>query len=254
MRLRPPRGVAGLDRRRRPPASSSAGTRATAGRVDGVGVVDDEVVAAARHRGVHAGAAHLLERHVLADDLSAMRGEPRYIDALPSTMNTTSQNAGMYAPPAADGPNRQHTCGTRPDSRTWLAKMRPAPRRPGNSSTWSVMRAPAESTSQTTGSLVAQRGLGEPHDLLDGARAPRPGLHRRVVGHDADRAPVDPADAGDDAVGGQVVGRARWRAARPRRTSPRRAAARSGRARTACSGARACRRSFVEVAGQRASG
>ena len=30
--------------------------------------------------------------------------------------------------------------------------MRPAPRRPGNSSTWSVMRAPAESTSQTTGS------------------------------------------------------------------------------------------------------
>ena len=30
--------------------------------------------------------------------------------------------------------------------------MRPAPRRPGNSSTWSVMRAPAESTSQKTGS------------------------------------------------------------------------------------------------------
>src|SRR5204862_4344071 len=46
---------------------------------------------------------------------SAMRGEPRYIDALASTMNTTSQNAGMYAPPAADGPNRQQTCGTLPD-------------------------------------------------------------------------------------------------------------------------------------------
>ena len=27
--------------------------------------------------------------------ISAMRGEPRYIDALPSTMITTSQNAGM---------------------------------------------------------------------------------------------------------------------------------------------------------------
>ncbi len=27
--------------------------------------------------------------------ISAMRGEPRYIEALPSTMNTTSQNAGM---------------------------------------------------------------------------------------------------------------------------------------------------------------
>ncbi len=27
--------------------------------------------------------------------ISAMRGEPRYIEALPSTMNTTSQKAGM---------------------------------------------------------------------------------------------------------------------------------------------------------------
>ena len=35
----------------------------------------------------------------------------------------------------ADGPNRQHTCGTLPESRTSLAKMRPAPRRPGNNST-----------------------------------------------------------------------------------------------------------------------
>ena len=49
---------------------------------------------------------------------SAIRGEPRYMDALPSTMNTTSQNAGMYAPPAADGPNRQQICGTLPLSFT----------------------------------------------------------------------------------------------------------------------------------------
>ena len=27
--------------------------------------------------------------------ISAMRGEPRYIEALPSTMNTTSQKLGM---------------------------------------------------------------------------------------------------------------------------------------------------------------
>ena len=51
---------------------------------------------------------------------SAMRGEPRYIEALPSTMNTTSQNAGMYAPPAALGPNRQHTWGILPLAWTWL--------------------------------------------------------------------------------------------------------------------------------------
>ena len=42
------------------------------------------------------------------------------MDALPSTMNTTSVKAGMYAPPAADGPNKQQICGTRPDSRIWL--------------------------------------------------------------------------------------------------------------------------------------
>ena len=52
--------------------------------------------------------------------ISAIRGDPRYMDALPSTMITMSQKLGMYAPPAADGPNRQHTCGTRPDKRTWL--------------------------------------------------------------------------------------------------------------------------------------
>ena len=139
--------------------------------------------------------------------ISAMRGEPRYIDALPSTITTMSQKLGMYAPPAADGPNRQHACGTLPERRTWLAKMRPAPRRPGNSSTWSVMRAPAESTSQNDGQLVGERPLGEADDLLDGARAPRTRLHRRVVGHHAHRPAVDRADAGDDAIGGQVVGR-----------------------------------------------
>ena len=51
---------------------------------------------------------------------SAIRGDPRYMEAFFSTMNTTSQNAGMYAPPAALGPKRQQTCGTRPEAWTWL--------------------------------------------------------------------------------------------------------------------------------------
>ncbi len=78
--------------------------------------------------------------------ISAMRGEPRYMLALPSTMKSASQNAGMYAPPAADGPKSRQSCGTQPESRHWFMKMRPAPRRPGNIWIWSVMRAPAEST------------------------------------------------------------------------------------------------------------
>jgi hypothetical protein len=36
------------------------------------------------------------------------------MEALPSTIATTSQNAGMYAPPAALGPKSAHTCGTLP--------------------------------------------------------------------------------------------------------------------------------------------
>ncbi len=75
-----------------------------------------------------------------------MRGLPRYIEAFPSTITTMSQNAGMYAPPAALGPNSAQTCGMDPLARTWVWKIFPAPRRPGNRSTWSVIRAPAEST------------------------------------------------------------------------------------------------------------
>ena len=84
--------------------------------------------------------------------ISAIRGDPRYIEALASTMITRSQKDGMYAPPAALGPNRQQICGTLPDSATWLRKIRPAPRRPGNRSIWSVIRAPAESMNQKIGS------------------------------------------------------------------------------------------------------
>ena len=87
--------------------------------------------------------------------ISTMRSEPRYMLALPSTIATTSQKAGMYAPPAALGPNSAHACGMLPEARTWFQKILPAPRRPGNRSTWSVMRAPAESTRYTIGTPVA---------------------------------------------------------------------------------------------------
>ena len=50
--------------------------------------------------------------------ISAIRGLPRYIEAFPSRMITTSQNAGMYAPPAALGPNSRQICGTWPERRT----------------------------------------------------------------------------------------------------------------------------------------
>jgi hypothetical protein len=49
---------------------------------------------------------------------SATLGDARYIEAFPRTMPTQSVKAGMYAPPAADGPCRQQIWGTRPDSLT----------------------------------------------------------------------------------------------------------------------------------------
>ena len=75
-----------------------------------------------------------------------------------------------------------------------------------------MIRAPALSTSQTTGKLLAQCGLGGPHDLLDGARPPRARLDRGVVGDDDDGTAVDRPAPGDDAVGraarGERVGEA----------------------------------------------
>src|SRR5699024_5374742 len=47
--------------------------------------------------------------------ISAIRGEPKYMDALPSTITPTSQNAGIYAPPADEGPNKRQICGICPD-------------------------------------------------------------------------------------------------------------------------------------------
>ena len=49
--------------------------------------------------------------------------------------------------------------------------MRPAPRRPGNSWTWSVMRAPAESTSQNTGSSW-RRACSVRRTIFSTVRAP----------------------------------------------------------------------------------
>ena len=50
------------------------------------------------------------------------------------------------------------------------------------------------------------RGLDDADDLLDRAGAPRPGLDRRVVGHQGDRPSVDGRGAGHDTVRGQVTG------------------------------------------------
>src|SRR3990170_2649203 len=88
--------------------------------------------------------------------ISDMRGEPRYAEAWPSTMITRSQNAGMYAAPAGEGPSSTHTCGTTPESWIWLWKMRPAWWRPTKMSNCSSRRAPAESTRYSIGTWASR--------------------------------------------------------------------------------------------------
>ncbi len=123
---------------------------------------------------------------------SAMRGEPRYIEAFCSTMNTTSQNAGMYAPPGGRGPEQAADLGDAARRLHLVVEDLPAPAaareqlhlvgdpRPGRVDQVDdreLDRCRASSMIRMIFSTVA--------------RPPRTGLHRRVVGHDRHRPAVD---------------------------------------------------------------
>ena len=56
------------------------------------------------------------------------------------------------------------------------------------------------------GDADATGGFLDAKNLLDGAGAPAARLDRRVVGHHRDLAALDHAEAGDDAVGGKLLG------------------------------------------------
>ena len=73
------------------------------------------------------------ERIALLIDEGSFTEDGRYANALADGL-------------PADGPNSAQTCGIEPEARIWVRKIRPAPRLPGNMSTWSVILAPAEST------------------------------------------------------------------------------------------------------------
>ena len=175
------------------------------GRRDRLGVVGDEVVAAAAHGGVHARAAHLLEADVLADHRLGHARRPQ-----------------VHGRVALD---HEHDVAERRDVRTAgrgraeeAAHLRHAPRQAHLVGEDPPRAAPAREQLHLVGDagagrvdevhdrhLESQRRLGEPHDLLDGAGAPRSRLHGRVVRHDAHRPAVDPADTGDHAVGGEIL-------------------------------------------------
>ena len=79
--------------------------------------------------------------------ISTMRSEPRYIDALPSTIDDdVAERRDVRAAGRARAEQRAHLRDRTRSPGPGVWKILPAPRRPGNRSTWSVIRAPAEST------------------------------------------------------------------------------------------------------------
>src|SRR3990172_1890407 len=136
--------------------------------------------------------------------ISDMRGEPRYAEAWPSTMITRSQNAGMYAAPAGEGPSSTHTCGTTPGSWGWLWKMRPAGGRrsrtkslPSSRSFWWYFSWPPRRMASMRWS---RSGSSDTHDLLG------VGVERVPVVGALAEPDVEPLDAGLPIGGDQLGG------------------------------------------------
>ena len=148
------RALAGARRRGRGGAAAARSASCSAGRRGSARAgampsssLRDQLMRAAGDAGVHARAAHLLERHLLADHHlgHARRAEVHGGVALAHDHDVAERrDVG-----AAGGARAEQDAHLRHDARTactWLWKIRPAPRRPGNICTCSVMRAPAEST------------------------------------------------------------------------------------------------------------
>ena len=198
-----------------------------------------EQVADAGDGAVHPGAAHLLERHLLPDD--HLR-HARAAEVHRGVALDHDDDVGERGDVGAAGRRRPEQAA---DLRH-LARQRDlvVEDPPGAAAAREHLDLVGDPRAGGVDEpedrqLLAQRHLGGPHDLLDGAGAPRAGLDGRVVGDDDRRPAVDGAAPGDDAVGRAARPPSRWRSGRPRRTTPRRTAARSGRGRRACSGRRA---------------
>src|SRR5207249_6273196 len=118
-------------------------------------------------------------------------------------MITTSVSAGRYADPAGEGPNRMQTGH---DARELHLVVEDPSRVEAPGEDLDLLRdASTGGVDQVQERQAKARGpFLDAHDLLHGLLTPRAGLHRVVVGHDADGAAADSPDPRDDAVGRRV--------------------------------------------------
>ena len=190
------------------------------GLLDGVLVVDGEVVAAAGDGGVHARAAHLLQRHLLADD---HLGHPRRAEVHRGVaLDHDHDVAERRDVRAAGGGRAEQAADLRhlARQRDLVVEDAPGAAAAGEQRDLVGDARPGGVDEPEDRQLLGERPLGDADDLLDGARAPRAGLDRRVVRDDERGTSVDQALAGDHAVGRQPGAPARWPAGRPRRRCP----------------------------------
>ena len=174
--------------------------------VEGVLVVDGEVVAAARDRGVHASPTHLLERGDLADHHLGHAGRPQVHRGVALDHDHDVAEARDVGAAGGRRPEQAADLGHPPRQPHLVVEDPPGTAPPGEELDLVGDAGAGRVDQPEHRQLVGQRLLGQPHDLLDRARSPRAGLHRRIVGHDAHRSAVDRAGAGHHAVGGEVVG------------------------------------------------
>ena len=109
----------------------------------------------------------------------------------------------MYAVPAAPGPTIAATCGTTPLMITCSRKRCPEP---ANIAPGGLLHARAGGVDEPHHrDALGQRQLAQARDLLLAGHADRAALDGEVVRAHRHQAPVDLAEAGDDAVGGRLV-------------------------------------------------
>jgi hypothetical protein len=121
-------------------------------------------------------------------------------------MKTTSQNAGMYAPPAADGPKKTTDLRYAAGSLHLVVEDLSGAASPREEIDL-VRDTRARRVDEIDDRMVMlARQLDDPDDLFHGPRAPRTRFDRRIVRHHGNRPIVDRAYPGDDAVGRQIAG------------------------------------------------
>ncbi len=164
-----------------------------------------EHVAAAADGAVHLGAAHLLERHLLADDhLGHARAAQVHAGVALDHHDHVAEGRDVRAAGRARAEEQAHL---RHLPAHLHLVVEDAPRAaPAREHLDLVGDARARAVDQVEHRHARRsRRLLDAQDLLDRAPAPRAGLHRRVVGHDRPRGGRRcSAVPGDDAVGRQL--------------------------------------------------